>query len=374
MKIAYVYDAIYPYVKGGVEKRIHELAARYVEAGHEVHLFGLNWWGGSESLVDGGLVLHGVAPPPQSLYVNGRRSITEALSFGFRTLAPLLKEGFDIIDCQHAPYFSCFSSKIASLLKKEPLLITWHEVWNEYWYEYLGRAGMAGREIERIAARLTNHQVAVSESTRRDLRRLCGSSSIEVIPNGIDFERIQKIPPAPFSSDVIYAGRLIKEKHIDLLLKAVRIVADETPDLRCLIVGDGPEMAPLRALTRQSGLRDNVFFTGFVEAYDDLIGFMRTSKVFALPSTREGFGIVALEANAVGLPVITVDHPMNAARDLITPETGRISALNPESFATEIVQTLERPPQRSNCIEQARGYDWDRIALKLEQHYAGVAG
>ncbi len=54
-----------------------------------------------------------------------------------------------------------------------------------------------------------------------------------------------------------------------------------------------------------------------MENYDDLIGYMKSSKVFVLPSTREGFGIVVIEANACGLPVVVVDHEMNAATDLV---------------------------------------------------------
>ena len=50
-----------------------------------------------------------------------------------------------------------------------------------------------------------------------------------------------------------------------------------------------------------------------MENYDDLIGYMKSSKVFVLPSTREGFGMVVIEANACGIPVVTINHPMNAA-------------------------------------------------------------
>ena len=57
-----------------------------------------------------------------------------------------MKERFDIIDCQQFPYFSCFSAKFLSTLKKIPLMITWHEVWGDYWYEYLGWKGFVGKD------------------------------------------------------------------------------------------------------------------------------------------------------------------------------------------------------------------------------------
>ena len=67
MKIAFVYDAIYPYVKGGVEKRIWELAVRLSSRGHDVHLFGMKFWEGGDILVHEGISLHGVCPAQNSI-------------------------------------------------------------------------------------------------------------------------------------------------------------------------------------------------------------------------------------------------------------------------------------------------------------------
>jgi glycosyltransferase involved in cell wall biosynthesis len=373
MKIAFVNDAVYPYVKGGVEKRINELGLRLAERGHQVELFGLKWWdGAASSIEEGRMKITGVGPG-RDFYVQGRRSIAEAIAFGAEVLRPLLRESFDIVDCQGAPYFPCFSSKVASLFKREPLVITWHEVWNEYWYEYLGRAGVAGQAIERMTAGLTDHQVAVSESTKRDLERIRSDPPATVIPNGIDFDRIRKVHRSAIESDIIFAGRLIKDKHVDLLVRSVRIVADTIPDIRCLIVGDGPEYRHLRTLTNELGLDDSIAFTGFVDDYEGMIGLMHASKVFALPSTREGFGIVVLEAMASGIPVVTFDHPMNAARYLITPETGSVVAPEAEAFAKALIDHLESPRSRSRCIEHARPFDWDHVTTELERWYGLVA-
>ena len=74
MKIAFVYDCIYPFVKGGVEKRIYELACCLRDKGHEVHLFGMNYWDGPSVVEREGLFYHGVCRP-MGLYVEGRRSV-----------------------------------------------------------------------------------------------------------------------------------------------------------------------------------------------------------------------------------------------------------------------------------------------------------
>ena len=85
MKIAMVYDAIYPWVKGGGEKRIYELSKRLVSQGHEVHLFGVKWWSGPDIIENEGMILHGVCGKME-LYVDGRRSISEAIIFSIRLI------------------------------------------------------------------------------------------------------------------------------------------------------------------------------------------------------------------------------------------------------------------------------------------------
>lgn len=375
MKIALVNDAIYPFVKGGVEKRIYELASRLGDRGYEVHLYGLQWWEGEPTLSYDNVVVHGVGRG-HPLYVRGRRSIPEAFTFSLHLLPRLLRDEYDLIDCQAAPYIPCYSSKTASLLRKKPLVITWHEVWNEYWYEYLGRSGSAGRFIERMATHLTHDHVAVSDSTRDGLRRLGIPCGVEVIPNGIDFERIRQTPPARRTSDVVYAGRLIKEKNVDLLIRAVRLLADEDSEVRCLIIGGGPEYHRLLALAHELALSEQqVLFTGPLEAHEDLIAALHASRVFVLPSIREGFGIVVLEANAAGLPVVTIDHPMNAARHLITGRNGTTCALSAAAIASGIREMLMRgPAMRDDCIAFAERYNWDTIAGSLDSYYQRLKG
>jgi len=123
MKIAIVYDVIYPYVKGGVEKRVWEIASRLSLRGHDVHLYGMKFWDGDDTYVQDGVTLHGVCPA-RNLYSYGRRTIWQALSFSIALFFCLRGEDYDIVDCQQFPYFSC----IACSFMRTPLVITWHEV------------------------------------------------------------------------------------------------------------------------------------------------------------------------------------------------------------------------------------------------------
>ncbi len=372
MKIAFVYDVIYPYVKGGVEKRVWELAVRLSCRGHEVHIFGMKFWQGDDVLIREGVILHGVCPA-QKLYDGGRRTIWQALNFSIHLISPLLKEKFDIIDCQQFPYFSCFSAKILSILKKIPLVITWHEIWGDYWYEYLGLKGLGGKTIERCVARLASNNIAVSDTTAKNLSNLGIRHGIKIIPNGVDLHNIKSISPAYEPSDIIFAGRLIREKHVDLLIQAFNILLSDHPNHFLMIIGDGPERTTILTLINKLLLHERVRLIGFLECHNDVLARMKSSKICVLPSTREGFGITALEALACGLPVVTVDHPANAIRDLITESNGFLCAPSADDLATTICLALRHHAEmRKACIGSAESFDWDRITSDIESYYRSV--
>ena len=373
MKIAFIYDAVYPWVKGGAEKRVYELATRLAERGHEVHWYSIGWWWTENDRTDiimDGIQLHGVTDPI-NLYSDDRRSIKEALIFSLKLLRPLFKDSYDVVDCQGFPFFSCFTAKIHSGLGRSKLIITLHEVWGDYWYTYLGKIGIFGKVIERIMLSLTNNIITVSSKTQKDLKKIKKSERSIVIPNGIDFNHINGIKPSNEESTIIYAGRLIKEKNVDVLIQSLVIVKGKIPDFKCLIIGNGPERSKLEKLALDLQLTDNIIFKGFMENYDDMIGYMKSSKVLVLPSTREGFGMVVIEANACGIPVVTVNHSMNAAVDLVLDGVnGYKTELEPNEIADKIVKSIESQKEFKNkCIEMSRGYDWEIIVDSLEKVY-----
>jgi glycosyltransferase involved in cell wall biosynthesis len=373
MKIAFIYDAVYPWIKGGAEKRIYQLAKGLADKGHEVHWYGVGWWwpeSGKKDMEMDGIKLHGVCKPVK-LYDNDRRSIKEALYFALMILFKLRAGRYDIIDCQGFPFFSCFTVGFNSFFGRSTLVLTLHEVWNDYWYEYLGKAGFFGKLTEKLMVRLTDKIITVSDKTKDDLRKIKSSEKAVVIPNGIDLAEINQIKPSPAKSDIIFVGRLIKEKKADLLIKSLVRVKDNFPDVKCTIIGEGPEKENLEKLSDQSGLKDDVSFTGFLEDYQDVIAHMKSSKVLVLPSVREGFGMVVLEANACGLPVVVVDHPMNAAKDLIIPgENGLIAEVSENSLSNNIIEAME---SREKMVESSKDfvkdYDWNNIITRLEVTY-----
>ena len=101
---------------------------------------------------------------------------------------------------------------------------------------------------------------------------------------------------------------------------------------------------------------------------------MKSSKVFAFPSGREGFGMVVLEANASGIPAVVVDHPLNASKDLIVPwKNGFVSKNNEKDFAEHLITAYEDEKRLGEKAKSmARSYDWDLIVEDLEKYYRGI--
>ena len=370
MKIAFVSDVVYPYIKGGAEKRFYEFSTRLSE-GNEVHVFSIQWWDGAPLLVRDGITYHGVCRP-KKLYSGGRRSVREALAFGMALIVPLLREKFDVIDCNQHPYFSIFPCKLASMLRGGRLYVTWHEVWGDYWYEYMGPMGFFGKLVEKVTTKLADRIIAVSEGTAAALERLgVKKERIAVVPNGVSAAAIGSVPPGSEPVDVVFAGRLIRDKHVDVLLRACAAVSQKMP-LSVLVIGEGPERSSLEALA--AGLPVSVTFAG---AVDDrtLLSSVKASRLFVLPSTREGFSIVTLEALACGVPVITVSDEKNSARELVQDGvTGRIVGPGEKELSEAIVDLLGDDARRlkmaSQCAPAALNYDWDRLSERLLECYA----
>ena len=372
MKIAFVYDAVYPWVRGGAEKRIYEIGRRLAALGHEVHVFGIKWWKGADIIEKEGMILHGVSTPVD-LYVNGRRSISEAIIFSLKLLPHLIREKFDVIDVCAFPYFSCFSARVVSSLRRTPMMITWHEVWADYWFEYLGSYGIFGKLIELTAARLTAKSIAVSDFTGKRLGLLgVSSKNIRIVPNGIDLDEIARIAASNDKCDIIFAGRLIREKNVDLLLDAVDLLRKKLPDLKCLIIGDGPERERLFTIAEKNSLLDNVRFSGFME-YDEVIARIKSAKAFVLPSSREGFAMVVIEAFACGVPVVTVRGRQNAASELINDSRGKVVNRDARELSEAISALITEGEGRENLARSAIGFskdfDWDKIVLRLVNIY-----
>lgn len=377
MKIAIVYDAVYPFAKGGVEKRAY-LVAKALSKKHEIHLFGMQYWPGEKNIKHNGVFLHGVCKAGQLYNSSGRRSLLQPVFFSLALLPELMKSDFDLVDCQNFPYFPAIAAKIACVLKRKPLIITWHEVWYNYWFEYLGALGFAGKAIELLAARLAKHNTAVSRQTMKGLALLgIKEENLALIENGIDLEKIKQAGKGRKEFDLLYAGRLSKEKNLQLLIKAVALLKQGGKKNKCLIIGEGKEKERLQLLAKGLGLEKEIRFSGFV-SQQRLYSLMKSSSLFVLPSTREGFGLAALEAMSCGCPLLTANSSNNAAKQFVSNgKNGFVFELNAEDLAKKIracenKRLLKTMGKKS--IKFAGKFSLQRMSRKSERHYRQCMG
>lgn len=369
-RLAFVLDAVHPFNKGGRERRLWEITRRLARDGHDVHVYTMKWWSGPRTIQLDGVSLHALCRL-HPLYHGTRRSTTQALLFGFATLK-LVTKRFDTLDVDHMPYFPLFSARLVCFLRRKRLTATWHEVWGlEYWRSYVGRSARLAYLIERVSARMPHQIISVSQQTSERLREyLHVTVPIWTVPLGVDFEGIGAAPFSVNTTDVLYAGRLLAHKNVDTLVRAIAVAADHRPGLRCAIVGEGPERLTLEQLARDLGVSDSVRFVGFLPDVE-LYGAMKSSGVFVLPSIREGFGLVVLEASICGLPVITVRHPDNAARHLILEgRNGFLANLDSADLARVIVLALAQRTSmnpRAAVVDAGLALDWDTVAKSAER-------
>lgn len=377
MKIAFISDSVYPFNKGGKETRSFELARNI--SNHKkinrVEFYTMKCWEGEKIIKKEGFYFHGICKN-YPLYVKKIRSIKQGLLFGLSSLK-LLKEDFDILDADHMVYFHLFPAKLVCLIKRKPMIITWHEVWGkEYWKSYLGRKGIIGAWMEKISAKMATKIISVSEHTTEKLVKELNvpRKKIITIPNGINIKEINNVKPNKEKFDVIFAGRLNGHKNIDILIKSIGLIKKTNPKIKCIIIGDGPEKHSLENLTRKLNLTKNITFKGFLQKHDDVISFIKASKVFVLPSIREGFGISVIEANACGIPVITTNHKDNAAKNLIKEgKNGFTISLNKKNLSNRIETTLKKSHlMKEDCKKSAKQYDWKNIIEKFKKVYHGV--
>jgi glycosyltransferase involved in cell wall biosynthesis len=371
LKIAIVSDAIYPYNKGGKEKRIYEISTRLAKRGHTVKVYCMKWWEGPDTRIDEGVLIKAISPY-FPLYAGEKRSIKEAILFSLHCLK-LIREDFDILDVDHMPHFVLFSAKLVALLKRKKLHAIWNEVWGvSYWIQYMGFSGVVAALIEKVAAMLPDKIIAVSEHTAKGLKTKLGvpRQKITVIPNGISIAELESITLADSRSDIIFVGRLLSNKNVDVLIRSIALLKPKYPHIKCVIVGRGPEKNSLLQLVQEQNLLENVEFIDGIEDARQLYALMKSSRVFAFPSTREGFGIVVLEANGCGLPVITTNHRHNAARHLIEEGlNGKTVVLSKENIAHALDEYLMaelEPAQYTAFLQQ---YDWNTLTQCVEDTY-----
>ncbi|MFC1941099.1 glycosyltransferase family 4 protein [Chloroflexota bacterium] len=370
MKIALVspYDFAYP---GGVTNHISALDVRFTKMGHEVKV---------------------IAPASKAVTVFGDRfipigkprpipssgsiiRITISLRLAPEIKAVLDREKFDIIHL-HEPFMPMLCSAVLRF-SNSVNIGTFHACQGSPGYDF-------GKPVSTIMLKLRRRKldgkIAVSKPAMEFASKYI-PGYYNIIPNGVNLEHFSpNVPPIEEFCDgkqnVLFVGRLEHRKGLIYLIKAYQQVKREIPNSRLIVVGPGTRLRKrYEKWIKRNGLED-VIFVGRV-SYDDLPRYYKTADVYCAPSTsRESFGIVLLEAMAVGKPIVAsnIDGYSRVVTDgedglLVPPKNSR-------ALAEALIYLLSNEKLRQRMAEKGRlraeENSWDKIAQRVLDYYVRV--
>lgn len=341
MRVCILYDCLSPHTVGGAERWYGNLAEHLADAGHEVTYVTLRQWARGEGPRFDPRVRVVTAGPRMALYgADGRRRILPPLLFGLGVLAHLLRHGrrYEVVHTASFPYFSLLAAGLARPLWGFSLVVDWHEVWSRgYWREYLGGAGgEVGYAVQLLCARVPQRAFCFSRLHATRLRGEGLRGEVRVL-EGEYAGSLERPVPTPAGPAVVFAGRMIPEKRVPLGVAGVAAAAGSIPGLQGIFYGDGPERdAVLRAIAA-SEAPHSLSAPGFVSD-EEIEEALAGALCLLLPSRREGYGLIVVEAAARGTPSIVVAGEDNAATELI--QEGVNGFVAPSADAEAIAEAI----------------------------------
>jgi phosphatidylinositol alpha-mannosyltransferase len=321
--------------------------------------------------------------PPEDVVLIG---VSTDLNYPFKTKADisykvgnqeiiqtLADEQFDILHF-HEPWVPLFPRQVLNASQSKNVG-TFHAKWPESLiYRTFGKAI---KPYARSIVRDLDYLVAASEPGSHYINELIGSE-VRIIFNGVDLKRFNLETTQPLRKyddnlkTILYINRLEKRKGPDLLLAAYAELVKDLPNVRLLIGSDGDMRSKLEDYVEINEL-PNVEFLGFISD-DEKVQLYRSADLYTAPSPYgEGFGIVLLEAMAMGVPYVAGDNPGYRYASAERADDYLIDPYDAVAYAAKMKQLLTDTKMRSDyqhwALERAKSYDYERIVDEYESIY-----
>ena len=346
----------------------------------------------------GGRVIHIPAGPEKPIPVDQITNYLDAFTAGVLAFAASENIEYDLI---HSHYW--LSGLVADKLRdawQVPIVHMFHTLGhmkNQIAQSDSQRASQARLAGEYAVMTLADTLIAATPAEEAQLIDLYGANpqKIAIIPPGVDLERFRPIAKDEAKkrvgipcgdTNILFAGRIEPLKGIDTMLRAMALIQERRPEVlhnACMaIIGGDPwaddldeEMARLQQLRTDLDIHDLVTFLG-AKDQDLLPNYYAAAEVVVMPSHYESFGMVALEAMAMGTPVIASE--VGGLAHLVKHGvTGyHVPSRDPEALAARIYELLSNQNCRQLLGQQARDYaqqyDWAKIANRMMAVYEDV--
>jgi phosphatidylinositol alpha-mannosyltransferase len=370
VKIALVspYDFAHP---GGVVLHISCLEHYFTQMGHEVKVIAP----ASRAVPDFGDRFIPIGRPRPIPSSGSIARVTVSLTLAPKIREVLEREKFDLVHL-HEPLMPMLCTTILRL-SKTANIGTFHASYGKPGYNF-------GRPVGKWILRRWFHNLDGKIAVSRPAMEYASTNFpgfYNIIPNGVDVEHFSPgVAPIERFNDgrpnILFVSRLEKRKGLNYLLEAFRRVKEEVPDCRLIVVGPGTRLRrKYEKYVARNRIQD-VFFVGFVP-YDELPCYYQTADIFCAPSiASESFGIILLEAMAMGKPVVAssiegyasvVSHGVDG---LLVPPADK------ESLAQALISLLGEEALRREMgargREKALEHSWERIARRILDYYVRI--
>ena len=310
------------------------------------------------------------------LYFQPEYNLSVPLSVDF--LKNFFRIKLDIIHA-HTPFSLGLLAFYYAVLKRKPLVHTYHTLYPDYASTYIFRNRISPqRLVAKISAIFCNRcdlNIAPSPKVKRLLIKYGVKTPIEVLPTGIDIGQFKKMPSdfrhhykiKPQAKVLLFVGRLGREKNIEFLLKTLSLLVQNNTNYVLVIVGGGPNEKKLKALAQSLKITDHIIFTGYLPS-EWVIKAYNAADLFVFSSLTETQGMVILEASACGLPIVAVrdDAFVNI---LVDGQNGYFTEDNIKQFAETVMKTLANKKNyrkmRVAAVKIARQFSIERQTQKL---------
>ncbi|OED30160.1 glycosyltransferase family 4 protein [Methanosphaera sp. WGK6] len=366
MKFCMILEFFVPYYNGGGERRYYELTKRLVEKGHEVDILTMKIKNTEEHEVQEGINIYHIGPtienPPQ-------RSKQDFIVYGRAVLKWLHSHNYDIIDAQS--YSPLLPATMYSKRVNIPVIGTIYDTSTNNQDQWIQSSSLAYKAEKFLVKRPFTKILTVSRATEKSLVNdfNVDANKIEVNYIGVDLESIDSVKCNKKDNNrVLFVGRLVPHKHVDHLLKIINNLKEKIPGIHLVIVGKGIEKDNLLHYISENSLEDYVEFMQDL-SNEELIYQMKLANILALPSTREGFGMVLSEANACHTP--TIAYASGGVVEVVDDtKTGYL--VEPEdidTFQEKIEYILNNKNVEEKLGLQGRKnveekFNWDNIVLE----------
>jgi len=358
-KIALCTEILYPLF--GVERRVYEMAKRLPKYGFDVDVYTSSF---QKDLID--INIKQISYP--TITRPPKRSYAQCTNFSFNLFKKLMKDKYDIIDANG--HLSLIPCSMAGIARKKPVVATIHDLYLNEWNKmYNGFGAFFGLPFEMMFCKMPYTKIiTLNNSIKSKMTDILGMNreKIEIIPSGIDVKKIDSIKAKKEKNRIIYVGRLVPQKNVDMLIRAFSTLEAES---EMVILGDGSEYQKLKKMADSSKIK----FLGRLGSYEDTIREIKKSSILVLPSRRENFGIVPLEAMRCGTAVISTNT--EGPRDYIrSGENGFLTGIGGEKELVEKIDLLLNDKKmleriKRNGRKTAEEYDWDMIIKKIADVY-----